>query len=341
MLSNRFKPWHLIPFSIRYAKLRMTRRPVLVHFEVTMRCNALCDFCDYWKTDASAKATELKSFADAARHFRPMMITFTGGEPLLRADLEEIIAEVGRAAPVTWMSVITHGAMLSVARAQSLWDAGLAQFCVSLDFLDERHDDARGIPGLAAKILRTVPELTARGMTVRFNTVIKRENLDDILPIVRRAAALGAGVNLSLYTDFKNGNTTHLLGSDTMPRVEVLVAELLAFKRANRGVISNSDWYIEKIPDYLRGALTEPCRSGETTIHIDPVGMVRRCPDFPAAMHWSEYKGFDPIKCNACYYACRGEAQAPLTISRFRDLAGSTHVVTARCAAETLPAGVA
>ena len=59
MLSTRFKAWHLVPFALRYAKLRLTRRPVLVHFEVTMRCNASCDFCDYWKTDTAAKATEL------------------------------------------------------------------------------------------------------------------------------------------------------------------------------------------------------------------------------------------------------------------------------------------
>ena len=339
MLSKRFKPWHLVPFAVRYARLRLTRRPVLVHFEVTMRCNARCDFCDYWKTDSAARETELKSFADAARHFRPMMITFTGGEPLLRADLEQIVAEVNRAAPLTWMSVITHGAMLSVARAESLWEAGMAQFCISLDFLDERHDEARGIPGLAAKILRTVPLLTARGMTVRFNTVIKRETLDDILPIVRKAAAVGAGVNLSVYTDFKNGNAAHLLTAEYHARVEALVAELLAYKREHRGVISNSDWYIAQLPAYLRNEMHEPCRSGETTIHIDPVGMVRRCPDFPADTHWSEYKGYAPIACNACYYACRGEAQAPLTISRFRDLAGST--APTHGVAETTPAPVA
>jgi MoaA/NifB/PqqE/SkfB family radical SAM enzyme len=327
MLSKRFKPWHLVPFSIRYARLRLTKRPVLVHFEVTMRCNARCDFCDYWKTDARARETELQSFADAARHFRPMMITFTGGEPLLRPDLEAIVAEVNRAVPVTWLSVITHGAMLSVDRAQALWNAGIAQFCVSLDFLDERHDEARGIPGLAAKILRTVPALTARGMTVRFNTVIKRENLDEILPLVRRAASVGAGVNLSLYTDFKNGNRAHLIGAGERARVEGLVADLLAFKRRHRGVISNSDWYIAHLTAYLDAGLSEPCRSGESTIHIDPTGMVRRCPDFPAAHHWREYRGFAPIACNACYYACRGEAQAPLTLSRFQDLAGTSRVI--------------
>ena len=320
MLSKKFKRWHLIPFAYKYAKLRLLRRPVLVHFEVTMRCNAACSFCDYWKTDPSEKARELKSFADAARHFQPMMITFTGGEPTLRRDLEAIVAEVAGASPFTYLTLITHGGMLTVDRAQALWDAGLVQFSISLDYLDERHDIARGIPGLAAKILSTVPELTARGMTVRFNTVIKNDNIDDIMPIVRRAHSIGAGANLSIYTDFKNGNTDYLIADNQLGRIEALVAELLAYKRRHRGVISNSDWYIQQLPKYLRGDLRDPCRAGETTIHIDPIGRVRRCPDFPTDGHWTSHKRYEPINCNKCYYACRGEAQAPLTISRFQDL---------------------
>src|SRR5881398_3337514 len=80
MLSSRFKPYHIPLFLAKYAWLKARRRPVLVHFEVTLRCNARCGFCDYWKTDASAKADELKSFADAARFFDPMLVTFAGGE---------------------------------------------------------------------------------------------------------------------------------------------------------------------------------------------------------------------------------------------------------------------
>lgn len=320
MLSPRYQPWHLLPFAWKYARLRLTRRPVLVHFEVTMRCNASCGFCDYWKTPAAEKARELKSFADAARAFDPMMITFTGGEPTLRRDLEEIIAEVARATPICYLTMITHGGMLSIERAQSLWDAGLDQVSISLDYLDERHDAARQIPGLAARILRTVPEMRARGMNVRFNTVIKDDNLEDVLPIVQHARSIGAGVNLSVYTDFKNGSTDHLIRADQFARVDALVRDLLAFKRRYRGVITNSDWYLQQLPRYLRNEMREPCRSGETTIHIDPAGLVRRCPDFPADKHWSEYDGYAPIRCNACYYACRGEAQAPLTLSRFQDL---------------------
>ena len=65
MLSARFKPYHVPLFLAKYAWLTARRRPILVHFEVTMRCNARCSFCDYWKTPADAKEHELKSFADA------------------------------------------------------------------------------------------------------------------------------------------------------------------------------------------------------------------------------------------------------------------------------------
>jgi hypothetical protein len=111
---------------------------------------------------------------------------------------------------------------------------------------------------------------------IRFNTVIKNDNLDQLMPIVERARELGCGVN-----------------------------------------------YLEQIPRYVRGEVTEPCRSGMRTIHLDPAGHVKRCPDFPADFHWTAFRKYEPINCNACYYACRGEAQAPLRISRIRDVMAS------------------
>ena len=89
---------------------------------------------------------------------------------------------------------------------------------------DGRHDEARKIPGLTAKILAVVPRMLAEGMNVRFNTVIKDDNLEQILPVVEHAAALGAGVNLSVYTDFKNGNTAHLIRDEQHARVQTLPA---------------------------------------------------------------------------------------------------------------------
>ncbi len=306
---------------MKYARLWVTRMPVLVHFEVTLRCNAKCGFCDYWKTDPAEKDRELASFADAARRFDPMLVCFTGGEPLMRRDLEAIVSAVDRAIHTKYVTLITHGAMLTPERAKSLWDAGVNQLSISLDHLDERHDEARGIPGLAARILDAVPRMRELGIdNIRFNTVIKSDNLGEIMGIVRRSASLGVGVNLSVYTDTKNGNRDHLLVEQHYRDVDALVAEVLAFKRKNRKVITNSDYYLEQIPRYVRGEMREPCRSGIRTIHLDPMGNVKRCPDFPTDYHWRDFKKYQPVDCNACYYACRGEAQAPLRLSRIRDI---------------------
>src|SRR4051812_47348137 len=117
MLSYRFKPYHIPLFLAKYAWLTARRMPVLVNFEVTMRCNARCGFCDYWKTDASARNDELASYADAARFFNPMLFTFTGGEPLLRRDLEQLVRAVADSVKLKYIIVLTHGGMLTLERA--------------------------------------------------------------------------------------------------------------------------------------------------------------------------------------------------------------------------------
>ncbi len=328
MLSARFKPWHVPLFLTKYAWLSARKRPLLVHFEVTLRCNARCTFCDYWKTPAEAREHELKSYADAARHFNPMLVTFTGGEPMMRRDLEAIVAAVDASVRLKYTTLITHGGMLTTERAVSLWDAGIHQFNISLDYLDGRHDDARGIPGLTDRIFNAVDGMRARGIdNIRFNTVIKDDNLDQLVPIVYRAASLGCGVNFSVYTDAKNGNRDHVLDARMHGALDDAIATLLELKRRHRGVITNSDAYLEQIPAWARGEITEPCRSGQRTIHIDPMGHVKRCPDFPTDFHWTDFRAYEPINCNACFYACRGEAQAPLRLSRVRDVMGRPHAI--------------
>ena len=321
MLSAQFRPWHIPLFLAKYGWLYARRRPVLVHFEVTLRCNARCGFCDYWKTPAAARDHEVKSFADAARFFNPMLITFTGGEPLLRRDLEDLVAAVDGAVGLKYTTLITHGGMLTPERAVSLNAAGIHQFNISLDYLDGRHDAARGIPGLTGRIMDAIPGMQARGVTaIRFNTVLKDDNLAEMMPLVHRAAELGVGVNFSVYTDFKNGNTAHRLAARHLAELDATIAELLAYKRRRRGVITSSDAYLESIPQWVRGRLRQPCESGIRTIHLDPLGHVKRCPDFPTDFHWSDWKSYEPIACDRCFYACRGEAQAPLRWSRVQDV---------------------
>lgn len=178
MLSPRYKLYHLPLFLAKYAWLTVRRRPLAVHFEVTLRCNARCGFCDYWRTPHEARADEVPSFAAAARAFRPMFATFTGGEPTLRRDLEELVAAVRQNVRLCYITLLSHGGTMTLDRAGTLWAAGIDQFNFSLDYLDDRHDAARGIPGLSAKIFRTAAAMReAKLGAVRFNTVIRREAL--------------------------------------------------------------------------------------------------------------------------------------------------------------------
>lgn len=321
MLSPRYRLYHLPLFLAKYAFLTVRQKPLAVHFEVTQRCNARCGFCDYWKTPSEARADEIDSFAAAARFFSPMFATFTGGEPTLRRDLELLVAAVRANVKVCYITLLSHGGTMTLERARALWAAGIDQFSFSLDYLDERHDAARGIPGLTAKIRRTVAAMRAEQLgAIRFNTVMRNDNLDQILPILSYAESLGCGVNFSVYTDFKNGNGDHVLGASHAGDVERITADLLRFKRRRRGVISNSDYYLEQIPRYVRGEIAAPCRSGIRTLHIDPQGQVKRCPDFPTDFAWHDFKPYTPVDCNKCFYACRGEAEAPLRLSRVRDM---------------------
>ncbi len=127
-------------------------------------------------------------------------------------------------------------------------------------------------------------------------------------------------MNFSLYTDAKNGNRDPLVGAGREAELQSVIDELLAYKRRRRGVITSSDHYLRQIPRYVRGEAREPCQSGIRTIHIDPTGRVKRCPDFPTDFHWTDFREYQPIACHACFYACRGEAQSPMQWSRVLDV---------------------
>ena len=116
-----------------------------------------------WKTPSSDREKESERCAEAARFFNPMLVTFTGGEPLLRRDLEELVASVRDAIRLKYITLITHGGMLTPERGRSLWDAGVSQFNISLDYVDGRHDGERGIPGLTQKIFATVSAMRTGG----------------------------------------------------------------------------------------------------------------------------------------------------------------------------------
>src|SRR5512135_3685314 len=139
-MDDRYSYSRRIESALRFPVARLAGWPMLVNLEVTRRCNARCDFCRYWHTKAE---DWLDDFTPVIRRLRPTMVMVTGGEPLLRRDLEQIVRQIKICSRTIYVGMVSNGALMTVPRGRALWDAGVDQIAMSLDFLDERHDRAR------------------------------------------------------------------------------------------------------------------------------------------------------------------------------------------------------
>src|SRR5215469_16861816 len=121
----------------KFLDVKLNRRPLTVSLEVTKRCNARCDFCDYWKiTDRD----ELTDFTDVVRRFDPLVVVFTGGEPMLRRDLVPIVQSIKNLPGFRYLTLLTHGGFLSESKIKELVAAGINQINISMNFPDQRQD---------------------------------------------------------------------------------------------------------------------------------------------------------------------------------------------------------
>lgn len=295
--------------AARYPWVRLCGYPLLVNLEVTRRCNARCDFCRYWHIQHEPS---LDDYVDVVRALHPVAVMFTGGEPLLRRDLEQLVARVRERCPFVYLGMVTNGALLTVERGLALWRAGLDQLGISLDFPDERHDAARGIPRLAARIRDVAPRLAAAGVQVVTQTVIKADNLDCVLEVVHWAIANGLKVGISAYTAVKADNHDHDVGPHQREALRAIVDELLRLKRQTSAIASSSS-YLRRIPEYFASGGITGCLAGRAFLTVSPAGEIQRCSESPVECPWQEWRPgrFGPTGCRACWTSCRGECQAP------------------------------
>jgi MoaA/NifB/PqqE/SkfB family radical SAM enzyme len=291
----------------------------LLTIEVTKRCNARCEFCDYWR---EPPGPELADYAPVVRRFDPLVVTFSGGEPLVRRDFPEVVRRVRAADPHVYLSMVTNGAVLSLERARELRDAGIDQLSISLDYPDERHDAARGIPGLAARIRGLLGPLAGVGFdAVSLNTVLKDDNLDRVPAIIELARANGVQVGFSAFCQLKAGRADLLVSEANRGRLRDTVRLIKEAKRAHR-ITRSSDYYLDRVEEYFAGASIPGCEAGIRWLQVTPGGEVKPCSELPAVGGWQDYdpRRARPVSCTSCWYSCRGEAQAPVSFSRVRDL---------------------
>ena len=231
---------------------------------------------------------------------------FSGGEPTLRRDLEDIVDLFVRNNGVRYINLPTNG--LKPARIHEIVDRCLSRnrglelhVNIALDGLTDSHDTMRGVPGNfdkaieSARLLRKLKPKFGRRLEVHVNTVITRDNVDEILPLGEWI--LSENLVDGHYFNVIRGDARNLdlkeLQRDALRRLYPRIADIQA-RYAERWAADRSPivrWLMKAI---YTGVLTfhhrtqlanldgpkrwpMPCTAGETSAVIDFDGRVRSC----------------------------------------------------------------
>ena len=207
-------------------------RPVRdLRISVTDRCNFRCVYCMpkevYGRDYAFLPRSELLTFEEIERVARAFValgvekIRITGGEPLVRRELDRLIAKLAVLGAGD-LTLTTNGALLA-AQAQALADAGLTRVTVSLDSLDDATFRAMNdVDFPVERVLAGIEAAAAAGLApVKVNVVLKRGvNEDGIVDLARYFRGSGHVPRFIEYMDVGHTNGWRL--DDVVPAAEIV-----------------------------------------------------------------------------------------------------------------------
>jgi cyclic pyranopterin phosphate synthase len=262
-----------------------------LRISVTDRCNFRCVYCmpkDVFGRDYPFLAQdELLSFEEIGRVARAFVglgvrkIRLTGGEPLLRRNLERLIESLARIPDID-LTLTTNGALLA-RKARSLRDAGLKRVTVSLDALDDATFRAMNdVDFPVARVLEGIDAAAAVGLPVKVNAVVKRGvNDEGIVDLAKHFRAAGHPVRFIEFMDVGATNGWRL--DDVVPAgeiVERIDAELPLepVEAAYRGEVARRWRYRDGSGEIgVIASVTQPFCSDCTRARISADGKLYTC----------------------------------------------------------------
>jgi len=302
----------------------IANRPLVVSFEVTLSCNCNCCHCDLGGVIKDEKQIPPPEYERITRLLAPPVVQISGGEPLLRRDIVEVVKAIKRPGGLPYVIFVTNGVLLSEDNYLKLCEAGVNQFSVSLDFPDKRHDDFRRHPGLYERLERTIPRLAKFGYrNIILNTVITRSNLGYILPAAKKARDWGVCISYSAYTSRRTGSKDYCL--DTEAELETLrkaISELLGLQKQTNHIVNPEAELRDTLKFFEQGGYMPGCKAGIRFLVVMPDGAF-----VPCAHHRQKYstvkemiRGFSKAnRCGDCYVSIRAYSDRPL-LRQLRDI---------------------
>jgi MoaA/NifB/PqqE/SkfB family radical SAM enzyme len=290
-------------------------RPLCVSFEITHACNANCDHCHRGGPVDEDQASA-EDFARIYKELAPPVIQVSGGEPLLRTDVLDIIRGIRQGGSVPYIILVTNGSLLTPEGVRQANEAGVDAYSISLDYPDERHDEFRMIPGLFRHLRDLIKSLEPEERKrVTLNCVVQSDNFREILPLARLASDWGVCMNYSPYTWMRTNDKNYVVPKDRLPELRQIFRDLLDYQEKHDMVKSNAT-FLNNIVVFFDDEGIPGCRAGERFLVVNPDGSLSPCglitTDYPNRPQLME--GFSSTNsCTACNTSIRSWTEKPFS----------------------------
>ena len=262
-----------------------------LRISVTDRCNFRCVYCMpkevFGRDHRFLDRKELLSFEEIERVARTFVdlgvekIRITGGEPLVRRNIEDLVA---RLAAIDGLDLtLTTNASLLARKAEALRAAGLDRINVSLDSLDDATFRAMNdVDFPVARVLEGIEAAAAAGLPVKVNAVVKRGvNDDGVVEMARHFRGTGHSLRFIEYMDVGATNGWRL--DDVVPAAEIVERIDAAFplepvEAAYRGEVAQRFRYRDGAGEMgVIASVTQPFCGDCTRARISAEGKLYTC----------------------------------------------------------------
>jgi MoaA/NifB/PqqE/SkfB family radical SAM enzyme len=260
--ERRFRQARMVARAIK-----SRRHPILAHIIPIRRCNLACEYCnEYDKVSSPVPTPEMVRRIDLLAALGTEIITFSGGEPLLHPDLDELIRRIRGHRRIG--TLITNGYLLSPERIRELNRAGLEHLQISIDNVQPDGVSKKSLKVLDKK-LEWLRELA--DFDVSINSVVGAgvEHPEDALTITRRALELGFDTTVGAIHDHKGQ-------LQPLPDVDRMVYDQIQKERKPGFWAFAYDNIFQK--NLVSGQPNDwQCRAGSRYLYICEDGLVHYC----------------------------------------------------------------